>query len=347
MKVQPRNADAFLGTAWKKVSAVLVYGPDAGLVRERAKALIVAGTDTVKFPFALAEVAGAAFKDAPSRLADELAAVPFGGGRRVVHVRDLSDWRMADRCAESVEIALSAWPGDALLVVEAGELKPRAALRKIFEESDSAAAIACYPDDAEAVRRLIGAVAREHKLQVSNEAEDFLVERLGSDRLATRGELEKLALYAGDGGRVDLADAQAAIGDGGESTVDEAVHAAFRGDPVSLDRALDRCFAAGESPIRLVRALARHVDRLYAVRAGMDGGQSSEQALMALRPPVFNNQFDVYKRQIALWDGAMLARLVDRAIEAEIACKSTGMPDQVIAGRLFAEIATAGRARRR
>ena len=241
MKVQPRNADAFLGTAWKKVRAVLVYGPDAGLVRERAKALIAAGTDTVKFPFALAEVAGAAFKDAPSRLADELAAVPFGGGRRVVHVRDLSDWRMADRCAESVEIALGAWPGDALLVVEAGELKPRAALRRIFEESDSAAAVACYPDDAEAVRRLIGAVAREHKLQVSSEAEDFLVERLGSDRLATRGELEKLALYAGDGGRVDLADAQSAIGDGGESTVDEAVHAAFRGDPVSLDRALDRC----------------------------------------------------------------------------------------------------------
>jgi DNA polymerase III subunit delta len=345
VKVQPRNADSFIASAWGKVRAVLLFGPDAGLARERAKTLIASATDTAKFPFALAEISGPSFKDAPSLLRDELAAVPFGGGRRVVHVRDLTDWRMADRCAEAVAAALGSWPGDALLVVEGGELKPRAALRRVFEDEDGAAAVGCYADDAEAVRRLIGAVAKEHKLRVSTEAEDFLVERLGADRMATRGELEKLALYAGGEGRIELADAQAAIGDGGESTVDEAVHAAFRGDPVTLDRALSRCFAAGDSPIRLVRALARHVDRLSAARAGMDSGQSVEQALAALRPPVFGNQFDAYKRQMGSWDGPMLARLVDRALEAEIACKSTGMPDQVIAGRLFAEVAT--RARRR
>ena len=116
MKVQPRNADAFVATAWKKVRAVLLFGPDSGLARERAKTLIAAGTDTAKFPFALAEIGGPSFKDAPSLLRDELAAVPFGGGRRVVHVRDLTDWRMADRCAEAAAAALESWPGDVVLL---------------------------------------------------------------------------------------------------------------------------------------------------------------------------------------------------------------------------------------
>ncbi len=59
---------------------VLVYGPDAGLVRERAETIIRASVDDPRDPFALAHLEGDVLASEPSRLAEEAHTVPLFGG---------------------------------------------------------------------------------------------------------------------------------------------------------------------------------------------------------------------------------------------------------------------------
>ena len=169
----------------------LVFGPDAGLVQERAEKLLKTVVPDLTDPFNVADLSEAVLLADPARLADEAAAISMMGGRRVVRVRGAGN-----DLAELFEHFLDDPPGDALVVVEAGDLAKGAALRKLFEGDDKAAAIACYADNARDLEDVVRDALRAEGLSIAPDALDDAVSRLGSDRGVTRRELEKLALYA-------------------------------------------------------------------------------------------------------------------------------------------------------
>jgi DNA polymerase-3 subunit delta len=125
MKIDARSADCFAQNPDPKVRAVLLYGPDGGLVRERAQLLTKSVVEDPKDPFRVAELSNSHLKEDPARLNDEAAAISFGGGRRVLRVQDPEEG-----LAGLFESFLKDLPGDALVVVEAGDLPPRSKLRR-------------------------------------------------------------------------------------------------------------------------------------------------------------------------------------------------------------------------
>ena len=248
--------------------AALFYGPDAGLVRERAEAIARSVCPDLEDPFRVADLSTAVLTADPARLPDEAAQLSLTGGRRVVRVRGAGD-TLGKLFAEFLEKG----PADAFVIVEAGDLPSRSALRRAFEAARHGAAIGCYPDTPRDLAVVIRETLTEHQITASRDATLFLVEHLGGDRLLTRSELEKLALYAGDGGRVDLEDARLSVSDTAGLEIDDAVMAAAEGDAVTLERVLDRVFQEGESPISVLRALLRHLHRLHLLVTRLSAGR--------------------------------------------------------------------------
>src|SRR5262245_18586637 len=150
MKVAPREQSRFLQAAEVSVAAVLFYGPDQGLMRERAVTLVARVAGDTGAPFRVVQLGFPQLKDDPARLADEAAALSLTGGRCVLRLRDAGDG-LAGPLAE----LLDGPPPAAFIVIEAGELGPRSALRGLCEKSPAAAAIACYLDDAAAIADLL------------------------------------------------------------------------------------------------------------------------------------------------------------------------------------------------
>ena len=125
---------------------ILLYGPDAGLVRERADALIASAVDDLNDPFSLVRLDGDELAAEPSRLVDEAMTVPLFGGRRAIRVR-----AGARSFASGVDALADLPLKDCRIVIEAGELRPELPLRKACERAKTAVAIACYADDANAI----------------------------------------------------------------------------------------------------------------------------------------------------------------------------------------------------
>ncbi|MFQ5773830.1 MAG: DNA polymerase III subunit delta [Kiloniellaceae bacterium] len=345
MKVTQNEVGRFLRAPDPKIRAVLVYGPDGGLVRERAAALVRAIADDPADPFRVADLAAAGLEADPARLDDEAAALSFTGGRRVVRVRDA-----ADGLAPRFKDFLGAPPGEALVVLEAGDLGPRSPLRKLFEGASLGAAVACYRDDARNLPALIAETLRDRGLAVAPEAVAYLVANLGGDRQVTRRELEKLVLYKGeDGGRVELEDAQACVGDSVALSLEDVAFAAAGGDTAELCRALARGLQEGAQPVTALRAAARHFQRLHLVAALLGRGETFDRAAKRLRPPVFWKLVPRFEAQARGWPPAALAWALGRLLEAEIACKRTGAPAEVLCARALMEVAhrAPGRPRRR
>ena len=82
-----RDIDAFLDKPDPGRPIILLYGPDAGLVRERADALVASAVDDPTDPFSLVRMDGDELSAEPSRLVEEAMTIPMFGGRRAIRVR--------------------------------------------------------------------------------------------------------------------------------------------------------------------------------------------------------------------------------------------------------------------
>ena len=341
MKLRASRIATFLEDPDRAVRAVLLYGPDAGLICERAETLARTVCPDLKDPFQVADLSGSALTADPARLADEAAQMSLIGGRRVIRVHDATD-RLAGLFAGFLDTA----PGDGFIViVEAGELPGSSALRRVFDTSPRAAAIGCYPDTARDRAAVIRDTLRTHRITASGEATQYLVEHLGGDRLLTRAELEKLALYAGEGGRLELDDVRLSTGDSAPLATDDAVMAAAEGDAARVDRVLDRVFQEGESPVSLVRAMLRHLHRLHVLAVRLALGATVAEVVRTARPPIFYRQEEDFKRQLALWSEAGLRVQLDRVAQAELRMKMTGLRAETVCREAMLAIAQATRSR--
>ena len=157
--------------------------------------------------------------------------------------------------------------------------------------------------------------------------------------MATRIELEKLALMAGAGGTLDLDTAMEAVGDGAALEIDSLVAATAEGRPEGILPGLDRAFRQGESPIRVLRIAQGHFQRLHLAACRAAEGQSPADAVRSLRPPVFFKAVESMTRQVARWNPVSLAQALARLGQAEVRCKSTGFPDEAECGQALIDIA--------
>ncbi|HWC64330.1 MAG TPA: DNA polymerase III subunit delta [Rhizomicrobium sp.] len=340
MIVAARDADRFAAAPPKNLRAALVFGPDAGLVQERAERLMKSVVRDLSDPFNVADLNETVLESDPARLADEAAAISMMGGRRVVRVREAGNG-----LTSLFETFLEEPPGDALVVVEAGDLSKSAALRKLFEEDEKAAAIACYADTTRSLEELVRDALKAEGLSVGPEALADAVSRLGSDRGVSRRELEKLALYCHGRKRVELADVRAVMGDEAEARAEEASDAAGSGDFARLDLALERLWSAETSVVTVVRAAIGHFQRLLLVKENMTRGENLDSAMRLLRPPVHFLRAESFKAQARSWSSEKLGEALDMLLEAETLAKTTAVPDEAVCGRALMNIAAMAKGR--
>ncbi|MBH0237792.1 DNA polymerase III subunit delta [Methylobrevis albus] len=301
------EADRIVDRPPESVSFYLVYGPDAGLVAERAARLARARIK-LDDPFALIRLDGAAIGSDPNRLADEAYAIPMFGGARAIWIRDAGG---RANIAPTLTRLMRDPPPETTIVIEAGDLKKSSPIRTLFEKEKLAYAIPCFADDGAAVARLIDDEVRAAGLAISGEARQALGALLGGDRLASRGEVTKLCLYAHGRGRIELADVEAVVGDAAAVTMDEIVDAAATGDIPALSAALARAEGDGIRADVLCGAVLRHFQMLDLARADVDAGKRPADAVAGLRPPVFYKRQDKVMKAVSIWTAPRIIRAME------------------------------------
>jgi DNA polymerase-3 subunit delta len=319
VKLDARRVEAFLDDPGA-VRVALFHGEDSGLIREWAARLVRAVAGSLDDAFRITELD----REAIARLPDEIGAMSMMGGRRVVRVRDATD-----AATGPVQKAL-ATNGPALVVLEGVGLGGKSRLKTLLDRSDAGVTIACYPMDARAMGPLVRASLAERQVTIQPDALEWLSDQLGADRAVTRSELEKLALYVGQGGVVDITAARLCVGDLSGLQLEDALFAATEGEVVATDRALELALAEGATPVGVLRAGLMHLQRFARVRAAMAEGASAEEAVRSARPPVFFRREPAFSRALRLWSLSALDAATARLWEAERACKQTGSPAETL-----------------
>lgn len=341
MKIQSRDADRFLAKPPATLCAILIYGENAGLAREFAEAITEAIVPGAKDADRIVDIPADQLRRDPARLADEAAQISmFSPGRRVLRIKDASEGM-----GELFARFLDAHAGDAMLVVEAGELSARASLRVVFETATNAAAIACYDDNVETLSALAQDIMRGHSIEAAPEIAQTLVNRLGLDRRMVRAELAKLALYFGGDGtsaprRLTGELLDELFGQSGDVEASEVSLAMALGDHVRLDQLLIKAQDAGASASQIVSTALRHLHALLAAKAH---GAGSEDVNAARQRGLWGQSDAIIGAQLRTWRQDRLAAAVRVLGDAEAETRMTAVPDWPIAARALLHAARLAR----
>lgn len=324
-----------------RIPVILVYGPDTGLVTERARKLAEDFVTDPADPFALVRIDGDTLASDPGRLCDEAGTMGLFGGRRSIWVRPGTR-----NYAPAVEAALGAALAEARIVVEAGDLARNNPLRILCERSTRALAIPCYADDERTLADLIDRTLQERGLRIDRAAREVLARSLGGDRRASLMEIEKLALYAAGEGTVTLDHVEAVTSDVAASVLNTLIDAAFDGRREAVERDYRRFRHEGLDPGVVLGSALRHALTLLATR--LDNPEKTPALMAATWRGLHFKRKASIEGQLGAWAPGTLRQAAVALQEAVLACRRAE-PDlaHALASAALLRVAEAGARRRR
>ncbi len=340
MKLSPREASGYFARPDPGKTGILIFGEDAMRVALKRQELIAAligpeGEGEMR----LTRIPAAELRKEPALLGDAIKSVGFFPGPRVAFVEDANDTVL-----KHIAAAVEDWqPGDAQIVVTAGQLPAKSALRKLFEGHPNAFAAALYNDppsraeiEAELTRagltRPDGA-AMEMLTALSREIDpgDF------------RQTLEKIALYKlGDDAPLTPDEVTLCAPGSTEADLDDVLNIVAEGRTGEIGPVMSRLEAQGTAAVTLLIMATRHFRALHTA-ASDPGGVG--QGMGRLRPPVFGPRRDRMSRQASGWGMYRLEQGLQMLLETDLSLRSAGQhgPALAIVERAFIRLAMLGR----
>ena len=313
MKISGRGIDPFLANPPQDISSILLYGHDRGMINERCRSLAERYVPDINDPFCVTSLDGDAIAKDPTLLIDSAGAMPPMGGMRLVRVD-----RIASNGLSACKNLLASPPPESIVILTGDDdLNTKSALVKLFEQTDHAAALGCYADNSQSLGNLAADLFRQYNIRADRDVLAYITAHLGADRMASRSEIDKLVILAGQDGHLTLDQVQHALGDGADVSVNDAIHAAASGNMKGLSTALARLEQNAIAGEQVLRSGQFYFQRLFRISAAMETGLPRDQAMNSVRPPVFFNEKRMVESHLQHWSAPRCRRAIDRLIEAE------------------------------
>ncbi len=259
--------------------AYLISGTDeAKIARARSRLRMRAESDGGEGALELFDTGDGRRAPDADALISSIAAISLLSARRYLLADGVEGWGKAD--TERVAAALGSIPPETTIALVAHGKTP-AALQKAVEGAGGELLAFEAPKEREMPKRLV-AEARELGFELDLDAARLLVERMGPRPLRLRTELERLSLWAGEGGTVGIPELEAMISDTSEEAIWGLADAITEGDEVATQRIAEQLVAQGEALPRIIYSVAPRLRQALSAARQIDAGTAPREVASSL-----------------------------------------------------------------
>ncbi len=326
-----RGADAnrYLAKPDPARPGLLIFGADAMRVAlKRQDAILALVGPDAEAEMRLSRIAAGDLRRDGSLLADAIKEVGFFPGPRVAFAEDATDG-----LAPAIATALEAWkPGDATIVVTAGELKGKSALKALFEKHPTAVCIGFY-DEPPSREEIEAELKKAGLTQISPEAmADLHTLGRALDPGDFRQTLQKLALYKWqDATPLQPAEVTALAPSSIEAETDDLTHAVAERSAAAIGGLMRRLEGQGVGAVEICIAATRHFRALHTAKADPGG---------LAKARVFGSRRDRMQRQLGQWQLRALEQALATLVQTDLTLRSASRaPGHALIERALIRIA--------
>jgi DNA polymerase-3 subunit delta len=262
--------------------AYLIHGDDHGRIAERRARLRQLGEgESGAQGFQLLEGDDAT----PDAVVAHLSAMTFAIGRRFIVVDGVERWK--DKDLDRLESALAAIPPDTTVAFFAREDNRAKAPERLHHAVRNAGGQvdAEYSAKPWELPKWVIARARELGLQLESEAARALIAQVGDRQQRLQRELEKLALSAGPGSRIDVEQIEAQAASSAEQKAWSLADALLAGDAAAASRMFLALRAQGERLPGVIYWMAQRMRSALEAAHALEAGEPEAQVKRRLRMP--------------------------------------------------------------
>jgi DNA polymerase III subunit delta len=320
----------------------LIFGPDQGRRSERSQTLMRSLLGVERDTQQPIDLSGDEIAADPYILADEAhAGDMFSAARRVIRVGV-----GGKSILHGLDLLVRAPPADCIILLEAGDLRRDASLRKWFDQQSIAASIECRADDTKDIQKLIDTELKLANLTIDPNTRESLGAMLGEDRMASRSALTKLILYAHGQTTITNKHLNEILHDESVLSIDAVISALFSGRPTQVTELFQKALQNGIDINVIIAAALRYASALHRGRIEIESGAAFDDSLQ-----VILRQFNGFNRKPEIAshlrdvDRNKMQMIISALSEITKTTRQTNLLTQQRVGRLF--FAAAGSIQRR
>ena len=292
----------------------LIYGPNEGLVREQANRIKDKCLSTKKYE--LINVSGKDLDANADFLYNAANTISMFHEKKLIIVSSLKDKHI-----EQIETLIASQPLKIVLLLQTENLSKTSKLRKFYETNELCFALACYEDDIKSAMKTLDQFIIQNKIQLSSEVKNYILQNLSNDRMITLNELEKIKIYFNFDNNIDLEIVKELLNDASSNDLNKMNQTVMFGNAIKSSVIVNKLLTEGVSPIRLIRSLINYIIRVQSTKIEMKKGNSFDDAIKVLRPPVFWKDKDSFQKHCSIWPILAINKCLSNLLETEIACK--------------------------
>jgi len=317
MKIQPTKTDEYINNINKEshIKALLLYGPDSGLVLLRSKEVIKKlNTD----PLNTISISEEQLKENSSIIFDEFLSISLFGDKKLILIKNTNN-----SISKTLEDIFATEPkGNNFILITAGNLDNKSSLRKIAENSSYIATIPCYADDDKTITKIIHQKLKEYGFKYTTDVANELTNNFGGNRLTIINELQKLNSYKGNNKNLTIEDISKCVKDTSENNINDLINEFTNLNINSTNKILGKLFSEAIYPIAIIRSFITYFLKLQLLQYQIQQGKTFQAITQEYR--IFWKQAPIIKYHLNLWSSKKINHFLDKLIEIEVKCKTTG-----------------------
>ena len=230
--------------------------------------------------------------------------------------------RVSDKILKNIEKIIEKNLVDVKIILKSGVLEKKSKLRNFFEKSKILISVPFYDDNLQTLANLANEFLRKHKIKISRESLNLLVNRSSGSRDHLKLELEKILYYSLSEKNIDFEIIQKLSNLAESHNVSELADNYLAKNQKNVARILNENNYSNEDCILIIRTILNKSKRLLNIVDSYENNKNLDEVISSVRPPIFWKDKDIVKKQATSWKLDDLKKNIYKINEIEAILKT-------------------------
>ena len=229
--------------------------------------------------------------------------------------------RSTDKIVNIIEDILIRSNIETKIIVKSPALEKKSKLRNLFEKGDKIICTPVYNDDSKSLNLIIENFLKNHKLRLSQEVKNILIERSQGDRINLKNELSKLSNLLVTRNNINVKDVLKLSNLSENYSVFELSDNYLAKNSKKVSNILNENNYSSEDCILIIRTILNKTKRLLKIRTMLDNNSNIDQVISSFKPPIFWKEKDIVKKQAQSWSTTEVKEIIFKINDLETSVK--------------------------
>tara|TARA_B100001123_G_scaffold448302_1_gene608716 strand:- start:1624 stop:2646 length:1023 start_codon:yes stop_codon:yes gene_type:complete len=247
-------------------------------------------------------------------------------------------YEATDKLIKKIDDIYSKYPENISVIIFSGILEKKSKLRNFFEKNTNTICIPCYADNDKDLELIANIQFKKHKINLSKEVINFLIEKSNSDRHNLKNEIDKIISYSQNKKKLELDEIKSLVSFSGDYKADTLINECLCGNILQYKKILSELYTNAVNQVFLLRILSNKIQRLLKIKESGDTSNNIDILINSSKPVIFWKERPLVKKQLLIWSLKDLKKILNQINNTELLCKKHPQIANTIFFNFFSKI---------